>query len=279
MTTQQTYNYNSSLVYDYNSIFSLYTPIGTVINANIYDDTYKTFATNYVVFLNVSNFNTFFNTKYYEDFTNQVNQNIIVNKVYLQSIFNSPNSSVVFRGLYGQNENVFGLENVTNTSGIYTSGTRNFGFRLLELAALNIFGSATARAAVSNDTDFIYGTGTNLYSGSGETSGVGTLYSALTNQINYSFNIEANNIFNQYVDTWRYSGSNDVNRYQEYNFDNTNFQIYMTYQVNTYGVNRGYGFTGSIADLYPSGFTKSILVVITDKYNIEDIINKYNLLV
>lgn len=279
MTTSLTYNYNSSMVFDYNTTFSLFTPIGTVTNANIYLDSYKTFATNYVIFLNVSNYNSFFTQKQYQDNTNTVNQSIIVNKSYLQNILNSSNSSVIFRGLFGLNDNITGLENVTNTSGIYSSNLRHFGFRLLEIAALNIFGSATARAAVSNDTDFIYGTGTNLYTGSGETSGVGTLYSALSNQINFSFNSEANNIFNQYVDTWRYTGSNDVNRYQSYNFDNINFQIYMTYQVNTYGINRGYGYTGSIADLYPSGFTKSILVIVSDKYNIEDIINKYNVLV
>jgi hypothetical protein len=277
--TSATYNYNSSLILDYNTTFTLFTPIGTNQQLNVYEEIYKTYATNYVLFLNVSNYGTFFSEKAYEDNINYINQEILVNTTYLQAILNSPNTSVVMRGIYGKNDSITGLENTTNSSGVYTSSTKNFGYRLLELAALNIFGAATARAAIANDTDFIYGTGTNEYTGQGEISGAGTLYSALTNQINYAFNVEANNLFNQYVNTWRYDYSNDVNRYQSYNFDNTNFQILMTYQVNTYGINRGAGYSGPIANLYPTGFNKTILVVLTDYYNIGDVINKYNILV
>ena len=53
----------------------------------------------------------------------------------------------------------------------------------------------------------------------------------------------------------------------------------MTYQVNTYGINRGVGFTGSVASTYPNGFNKTILLVLSDSYNIGDIITKYNILV
>jgi hypothetical protein len=265
---------------DYNSTFTLFTPIGADQQLSVYEDIYKPLGTNYVVFLNIVNYNSLFTVKSYEDFTNSVNQKVIVNTTYLQSILNSSNSSVVLRGYYGQSDLVSGLEDVlTTTSGgttTYSSGTQTFGYRLLELAALQIFNSATARAAISNDTDFIYGQGTNLYTGQGETSGTGNLYSSLANQINYAFNIESNNIFNQYVNTWRYKGSNDVNQYEPYNFDKTNFQIYMTYQVNTYGINRGLGYTGQIANIYPIGFNKSILVVLSDSYSMADIVSKYD---
>ena len=274
-----TYNYNSSLVMDYNSTFTLFTPIGADQQVNIYEDIYKTYATNYVVFLNVVNYNMLFSEKSYEDFTDQVNQNVLVNTTYLQKILNSANSSVVLRGLYGANENVTGLEGVTYSGGNYLSDSKTFGYRLLELAALNIFNSATARAAISNDSAFIYGSGVNEYTGQGETAGTGNLYSSLANQINYAFNVESNNVFNQYVNTWRYNGSSDVNEYVPYNFDKTNFQIYMTYQVNTYGINRGSGFTGKTGNLYPNGFNKSILVVLSDSYTIGDIVNKYNALI
>jgi hypothetical protein len=277
--TSGTYNYNSSLVLDYNTTFTLFTPIGATAQANVYEDMYKTLATNYVIFLNVGSYGSLFSHKTYEDFINQVNQNVIVNTTYLQTVLNSPASSVVFRGLHGANDAVTGLENVTNDNGNYSSGVKNYGFRLLELAALNIFSSATARAAIANDTEFIYGDGTNLYTGQGETSGTGTLYSSLANQINYAFNVESNNIFNQYVNTWRYIGSNDVNQYVPYNFTSTNFQILMTYQVNTYGINRGVGYTGSVGGFYPNGFNKTILLVLSDSYNIGDIITKYNILV
>lgn len=277
--TSGTYNYNSSLVMDYNTTFTLFTPIGATQQANIYTDVYRTLATNYVVFLNIGSYTSLFERRTYEDFINQVNQNVIVNTTYLQTVLNAPRSSVVFRGLHGAADPVTGLENVTNDNGNYSSDLKNYGFRLLELAALNIFSSATARAAIANDTEFIYGSGSNLYTGQGEISGTGNLYSSLANQINYAFNVEANNIFNQYVNTWRYVGSNDVNQYVPYNFTTTNFQILMTYQVNTYGINRGSGFTGSVANLYPNGFNKTILLVLSDGYAISDIITKYNILV
>jgi hypothetical protein len=279
MPTSATYNYNSQLVLDYNTTFTLFTPIGADAQMNVYEDIYKTLATNYVVFVNVLNFGSMFTQKSYEDYVNQVNQNVIVNTNYIQSILNGNDSSPVLRGMYGKVDPVTGLEQITNTSGTYSMTQKQFGYRLLELAALNIFGAATARAAIANDSEFINGTGSNLYTGNGETSGTGTLYSALANQINYAFNVESNNIFNQYVNTWRYEYSNDVNQWQTYNFDNSNFQILMTYQVNTYGINRGLGFSGSIGSLYPTGFNKTVLLVLSDYYNIGDVINKYNLLV
>ena len=279
----QTYNYNSSLVLDYNSTFTLFTPIGVNQQVDVYEDIYQTYSTNYVVFVNVVNYNALFSEKSYEDFTNLVNQNVLINTTYLQTILNSANSSVVLRGMYGKDDLISGLENVTATGTApnltYSSEDQTLGYRLLELAALQIFGSATARAAIQNDTEFIYGDGTNYYSGQGETGGAGNLYSSLANQINYVFNKESNNIFNQYVNSWRYQYSNDVSKYQTYNFDKTNFQIYMTYQANTYGINRGNTYSGQIANLYPNGFNKSILLVLSDSYNIGDIINKYNTLV
>jgi hypothetical protein len=274
-----TYNYNSYLIFDYNTTFSLLTPIGSNQQVNVSADIYQTYPTNYVIFMNIINYGKLFINKSYVDTIDSVNHNVIVNTTYLQTILNSPNSSVVMRGIYGINENVTGLENVTYSGNVYTSNTQNFGYRLLELAALNIFESAHARAAVANDTDFIYGSGKNYYTGQGEISGSGNLYSSLANQINYAFNIEAYNIFNLYVNTWRYDYSNDVNRYQSYNFDNVNFQILMTYQVNTYGINRGLGYNGRTAGMFPLGFNKTILLVLSDYYNIGDIINKYNLLV
>lgn len=265
-----TYNYNSSMVVDYSTTFSIYTPIGSNQQVNIYQQQYQAIPSNYVIFINIINYNILFKTKSYIDTIDTVNYNIAINTTYLESILNSPNSSVVLRGTEGLDDNVAGLENVSFSSNVYSSSSQNLGFRLLEIASLNIFNNARARAAVANDTEFIYGSATNYYSGLGETSGVGNLYSSLSNQINYSFNIEAYNIFNQYVNTWRYNTSVDVNRYQNYNFDNTNFQILMTYQVNTYGINRGYRTT------LPKGFNKTILLVLTDKYNIGDIVNQYN---
>lgn len=91
-------------------------------------------------------------------------------------------------------------------------GAVSFNLRLLEMVALEIFGHAKARAAISNDTAF------------------NSLHSQLTTHLSCAFNDQntRNIFFEQYVDINRYSNANtnDVGTIVDFNLANTSFFIF-----------------------------------------------------
>jgi hypothetical protein len=103
----------------------------------------------------------------------------------------------------------------TSSGGVATSvgiesGAQNFNLRLLEMAALEIFGHAKARAAISNESMF-----TNYHS-------------HVTNHLSTTFNDQniRNIFFEQYVDINRYYGSNDNQAQVLFNLANTSFYVF-----------------------------------------------------
>jgi hypothetical protein len=103
----------------------------------------------------------------------------------------------------------------TSNGGVATSvglesGAQNFNLRLLEMAALEIFGHAKARAAISNESMF-----TNYHS-------------HVTNHLSTTFNNQniRNIFFEQYVEINRYYGSNDNQLQVPFNLANTSFYVF-----------------------------------------------------
>jgi len=103
----------------------------------------------------------------------------------------------------------------TSNGGVATSvglesGAQNFNLRLLEMAALEIFGHAKARAAISNESMF-----TNYHS-------------HVTNHLSTTFNNQniRNIFFEQYVEINRYYGSNDNQAQVPFNLANTSFYVF-----------------------------------------------------
>ena len=100
--------------------------------------------------------------------------------------------------------------NPTTYLGVETNA-QNFNFRLLEMAALEIFGHAKARAAIANDNLF------NNYNSLVTTH----LSTAFLNQ-----NVR-NSFFEQYVEINRYYNSNDINNtLVPFNLANTSFYVF-----------------------------------------------------
>ena len=95
-------------------------------------------------------------------------------------------------------------------------GARNFNFRLLEMAALEIFGHAKARAAIAND---------NLFD---------TLHGSVTSHISDTFSIQTtrNNFFEQYVEINRYYNSDDITGPVSFNLASTS--VYVLGYLNGY---------------------------------------------
>jgi hypothetical protein len=87
----------------------------------------------YVAEINIGNFSEFFEN------------NFVVNGNYFLSVLNSNNTSPLYITC-GSNNPTTGFERNTYTT---------FGYRLLEIAAVNIFLHAQSRAAIANDTDIV----------------------------------------------------------------------------------------------------------------------------
>lgn len=97
----------------------------------------------------------------------------------------------------------------SNTTGIVTTSSLNFNTRLLEMAALEIFGHAEARAAFSNDSSF------------------NNFQNIVSSHLSTSFSTQSirNTFFEQYVQLNRISGD-DVGSIQTFNLVNTSLFVY-----------------------------------------------------
>jgi hypothetical protein len=258
--------YNASSTYNSDSSFTLRTPLGVNTNLSVYEQAYQFQNTNYVVFINVGNMANLFTNASYQDYLNQVNVNITVNQAWaFNNVFNT-GASILYRGGNGASENTNGMErlffNSIGNVDTVTSSNKSLGFRLLEIAAVNIFNNAKARAAIANDTDFINGTVEDRIR-PGQ-----WLYNSLSNQLANSFATDKFNIFNQYVNTSRYNTSVDSNQYVNFNFKDSNVQVLLTFNTNTVGTEGSY--SGTIGGL-SNGVSKTILLILTDNYDFSNV--------
>jgi hypothetical protein len=105
----------------------------------------------YLVEINIGNYSEFYGN------------NFVVNKDYFFNVLNSNNTSHLYITT-GSNNPTTGFERNTYTT---------FGFRLLEVAAVNIFLHAQSRAAIANETEIM-----NSY------------YDSIINQTSNAFNNE-----------------------------------------------------------------------------------------
>jgi len=263
-TTQNTYTFNAASVYNVNASFTLQTPIAVNTAMTVYQQAYNYINSNYVVFINVGNMQNLFSNASYNDYLNSVNVNLTLNESAMISLLNSNATSVFYRGTNGANDSVCGFEKMvydTTNGSVFTSTSRTLGYRILELAANGIFGNAKSRSAIKNDTDYIYGSVTDTVQSK-------PLYNSIANQLATSFNTDRFNIFNQYVNSSRYSGSVDSNQYQNFNFTAANIQVLLTTQINTVGTQNNYA--NSIGG-FPTTVNKSILLMLTESYNFNNI--------
>jgi hypothetical protein len=143
--------------------------------------------------------NTLFNTRTYTENTSNIssyNINLITNNTQIETLLttNTVNSD---GGI------------ATNLSGIEPTAT--FNLRLLEMAALEIFGHAKARAAFSNDNSF------NNY------------HTTVSSHMTTSFSNQSmrNDFFEQYVQLNRISGA-DVSSPVSFNLAETSLFVYGT---------------------------------------------------
>lgn len=105
--------------------------------------------------------------------------------------------------------------------GMSDSATENIGFRFLEIAAVQIFNHARARAAIRNDTDFV----TSMRETVTDISDKINVYTA----INADGGVK-DDIFNQYVQQNLLVNypANDVDAVVPFNFQSFNFDGYKT---------------------------------------------------
>jgi len=145
--------------------------------------------------------NTLFNTRTYtENTTNNTlyNINLTTNTTEIERLLNTNTLNYDTTGIASSTAANLGLET-----------TATFNLRLLEMAALEIFGHAKARAAFSNDISF------NNY------------HTTVSSYMSTSFSTQTirNNFFEQYVQLNRISGA-DVNVIATFNLAETSLFVY-----------------------------------------------------
>lgn len=258
----QTFNVASS--YQVESSFTLQTKIGANTTVNVYEQAYTYVNSNYVVFLNTNLAEMFLNASY-ADADNDVLINLNINASKIASLLNTEIASVMYLGVEKPGLSC-GFETLKCPSGdgvTLQSTNKTLGFRLLEIAAVNIFSNAKARAAIKNDLEFEYGTILDTQSSKG-------LYASLADQINAAFQTDAANIFNQYVNTTRYTASVDANQFVNFNFKSSNIQVMLDFNFNTLGLPES--FRGRIGSASAQSFVhQNILLMLTDSYKFSNV--------
>jgi len=232
-------------------------------NTNIYESTSVLGSANYQVVVNVQNWCYFFNTAHYMQSTtnnDQFNTDLSLNRTYITNLLKTANTSVLTKG---PNTNSINLSGVDATGGVNNS---SLGHRLLEVAALSIFGSAKARAAIANDTQFDNLTlPSSGYTSHTNTRWVDTLGNVIQNQMVDIFTTDSSTVFNQYVNYNNFSGinlnNNDVTGNINYNFDGLAFQFVLTFNSNVFGQA---GASSQTSANIISGFSQTISILLAD---------------
>jgi hypothetical protein len=116
----------------------------------------------------------------------------------------SPNKDYLLERITGNyTSGVTQGTNAVSMTGFESSGQETLGYRLLEISAASIFGSAKARAAISNDSEFINGT---------------TIATVLVNELETELVNELAN--------------NDLNGTNSSNYDLTSVQFFFNFESN-----------------------------------------------
>lgn len=119
----------------------------------------------YIISINFQNnqnieMNYFFNTKIFNAKTyKKTKGNPVVNLINVNNATNFMLNMTLLNTLFFQNSSFLSsnMENIINNpvySTFISSGGTQLSYRLLEIAAMKIFGHAGARAAIANDTDY-----------------------------------------------------------------------------------------------------------------------------
>ena len=169
-----------------------------------------------------STLNTLFTTRTYIENTpntSSYSTTLITNNTQIESLLTTNGLSYDTTGNAGSSATVMGL----------VEPTANFNLRLLEMAALEIFGHAKARAAFSNDSSF------------------NNFQNIVSNHLFTSFSTESirNTFFEQYVQLNRISGA-DVNVSATFNLAETSLFVYGNLNGNIIDATNSTAVTGSI---------------------------------
>jgi hypothetical protein len=169
-----------------------------------------------------STLNTLFNTRTYTENTANnsfYNTTLITNYTEIESLLTNTGLSYDTTGNAGSTATMLGL----------VEPTANFNLRLLEMAALEIFGHAKARAAFSNDGSFI------------------NHHTTVSNHLFNSFNTESirNTFFEQYVQLNRINQA-DVDVSATFNLAETSLFVYGNLNGNIIDATSSTAVTGSI---------------------------------
>jgi hypothetical protein len=143
------------------------------------------------------------------------------------------------------------------TTGVASSAS-NLGFRFLEIAAVQIFAHARARAAIRNDTQF--------------SGAMQSAVDALSTQINQYLvtNVAQNEIFNDYVRQNLLASTNDVDTAVNFNFDAYSFNGYSTAVRINFTMNSILDSAGANVDYNLYGMTNDTDVNILLKFDHAD---------
>jgi hypothetical protein len=193
--------------------------------ARLYERPYDTYpATYYKITANIDFTNLFSSYDYQQDpqNANLYIINLEYNQPYLDSIIGNidiESSGLISPLNYGllawngnTNSYATGKEN-GSINGALTSGTNNLAIRLLEITAIHIFGHGRARAAISNDSEYIQSINTVKQK----------IVELLTSEIKYKF-------IEEYVNTGKID-ENDISGSVYFDFTNFSFGYKINYGV------------------------------------------------
>jgi hypothetical protein len=171
--------------------------------------------------------NSLFTAKTYIKNTNDPNLydvNMVIDNVYLTSrLTNYVEQLKLVDGNAAQGSKIFGS---------------SIGFRLLEIVALNLYNHAGARAAITNDSEFLNQTNT------------------MATNISSLFINEKNNIFEQYKNAGNVDTGIDTEQIMDFTGDSFAIKIELNSNINT--------SSATTNTSYPSIISKKMQLIIYD---------------
>ena len=232
------------------------TLLGANTDTTIYDTEIAQKTANYHVNVNLGlgGYQYLFTTSQFQQNStdeDEVDATLTLNKAFILQTLKAAQTEELTSGTYGGV--VLGTETDTD---------QTFGFRLLEIAAANVFGHCRARAAISNDESY-----QNLSIATTYSTYTGDLANVLTNQMSDAFNSEVDSVFNQYVDyvnnaTYGVSfNANQVDVSQDFNFYGLKFQFLLQYYTDTISDSTGSALTDTSL---PSNVNQTIRLTFYD---------------
>lgn len=196
-------------------IIQLITATELIKNTNVAFDEKPSFVHDYSITWNIGSslHDLFSNASYKQNAINAdlYDVNLTVNSNNILRLLNK-NSYMGSAWAYDANSTV-ALSRASTSLGMELKAIESIGDRLLEIVAIKLFGDASARAAIVNDSEFT--SNTTLES----------IVNDANSSIFKSFNQDANHVFNGYVALNRITSSDDVNNYVNFNFNNLIMEV------------------------------------------------------